>query len=137
MQFAAWQDSWMISGEADAQSGDLERIFCIGEMICGDFYCFPAGSWRFAGLNYASSIVASCSSTVQPHLLLATSHGMAVLLRVVSSTAGQRFSHHHLETHSVSHPLIFFFFIYLWEWNECYILQSGGMEKEEHRSLMK
>lgn len=106
MQFTAWQDSQLVSGEpedeADLQSGDLERIFCIGEMICRDFYCFPAGSWRFAGLHYASSIVASYSSNVQPRLLLfAASHGMVALLRVVWSTGGQRFSHRHLETHSV------------------------------------
>lgn len=129
----------MISGEpedeADLQFGDLERIFCIGEMICRYFYCFLAGSWRFAGLKYASSTVASYSSNVQPHLLLfAGSQGMVVLLQVVWSAGGQRFSHHHLEIHSVICPLIFFFFIYLWGWNECCILQSGEMEKEKHRS---
>lgn len=91
MQLAAWQDSQVMSGEpeeeADLQFGDLERIFCVGEMFCRDFYCFPAGSWMFAGLNYGSSIVASYSSNVQPHLLLfATSHGMVVLLRVMWST---------------------------------------------------
>ena len=103
MQFAARQDSQVISGEpedeADLQFGDLERNFCIGEMICRVFYGFPAGSWRFAGLNYASSIVASYSSNVQSHLLLfGASHGMVVLLWVVWSTGGQRFSHRHLET---------------------------------------
>lgn len=39
-------------------------------MICWDCYCFTAGSWRFAGLNCASSVVASYISNVQPHLLL-------------------------------------------------------------------
>lgn len=88
----------VISGEpedeADLQFGDLERIFCIGEMFCRDFYCFPARSWMFPGLNYASSTVASYSSNVQPNLLLfATSNGMVVLLQMVWSTGGQHFSH--------------------------------------------
>lgn len=134
MPFAAWQDSQMNSGEpedeADLQFGVLEKIFCIGETICRHFYCFPAGSWRFAGLNSASFVVGSCSSNVQPHLPFGTSHRVVVLLWVVWSTGGQHFSHHHLETHSVSCPPMYFFFIYLWGWNESCILQSGEMEKE-------
>lgn len=74
MRFAAWQDRQVIAGkpegETHLQFGDPERIFCIGEMICWDCYCFTAGSWRFAGLNCASSVVASYISNVQPHLLL-------------------------------------------------------------------
>lgn len=93
MQSAAWQDSPVSSGEpegeAGLQFGDLQKTFCMGEIICRDFYCFPAGSWRFAGLNYASSIVASHSSNVQPHVLLfATSQGVFVLLWVVWGTGG-------------------------------------------------
>lgn len=95
MQFGAWQNSQVSSSgpeddEAGLQTGDLEKILCIAEMICRDFYCFPDGSWRFGGLNYASSIVATYSSNVQPHLLLfATSQGVFVLLWVGWSTGGR------------------------------------------------
>lgn len=106
----------MISGEpedeADFQFRDLERIFCRGEMICRGFCCFPAGSWRFAGLNCAISVAASCGSNAQPHLqLFATSHGAVVLLWVVCGTGGWSFFQCHLETCSVSYPLIFCLFV--------------------------
>lgn len=84
----------------------------MGEMISRDFCCFSAGGWRFAGLNCASSVAASCGSSIQPHLqLFATSHGAVVLLWVVWGTGGWRFSHCHLETYSVSYPLIFYVFV--------------------------